>query len=110
MSRLDDIARKRERLVARAAEQRRAIGESLDGLQGVLSVADRAFTLGKWARGHPAVLAIATTGLVALRPKLGLRWVVRALSLWRTGRFALDLLKTLAAMRAARAGQTGGQS
>jgi hypothetical protein len=110
VSRLADIARKREQLIARSAEQRRAIAESLEGCRGVLSIADRGLAWGKWARGHPVLIAIATAGFVAVRPRLGLRWVVRALSLWRTGRFALDLVKTFAAMRAARADQTGGQS
>ena len=103
MSRLDELALRRERLVARAAEQRTAISESLAGCRSMLSVADRGLTWGRWLREHPAVIAIATAVLVAARPRLGLRWVVRTLSLWRTGRFVLDLVKTFAAMRAARA-------
>jgi YqjK-like protein len=103
MSRLDELARRRERLIGRASEQRAAITESLAGCRRVLSVADRGLAWGQWAREHPVVIAMATAALVALRPRLGLRWVVRALSLWRTGRFALDLVRTFAAMRNARA-------
>jgi len=102
VNRLDELAVRRERLVARAAEQRAAVAASLAGCRSVLSIADRAFVWGQWARRHPALLAISTAVLVAARPRLGLRWVVRALSVWRTGRFALDLVRTFAAMRAAR--------
>jgi YqjK-like protein len=110
MSRLDELAQRRERLVARASEQRSAIAESLAGCRTMLSVADRGLTFGRWMREHPAAIAIATAVLVAVRPRLGLRWVVRTLSLWRTGRFVLDLAKTFAAMRAARAHSTAPQS
>jgi YqjK-like protein len=110
MSRLDELARRRERLVGRAAEQRAAIAESLSGCRRMLSVADRGLAWGQWARGHPVLIAIGTAALVAVRPRLGLRWVVRALSLWRTGRFALDLVRTFAAVRSARAPQSSDQS
>jgi YqjK-like protein len=114
VSRLAELALRRERLVTRAAEQRAAIAESLAGCRRIVSVADHGLAWGQWARQHPVVIAIATAALVAARPRLGLRWVVRGLSLWRTGRFALDLLKTFAAMRAARAAppatQPSGQS
>jgi YqjK-like protein len=111
MSRLDELARRRERLVARASEQRAAIGQSLAGCRRILVFADRGIAWGLWAREHPVAIATAAAALVAARPRLGLRWIVRALSVWRTGRFALDLLKTFAAMRAARArSQTSDQS
>jgi YqjK-like protein len=102
MNRLAEIVQKRERLAARAEEQRRTIAESLAGCQRVLSVADRGVAWARWARGHPVLIAVATAALVAARPRLGLRWAVRGLTLWRTGRFALDLVRTLAAMRAGR--------
>lgn len=100
MSRLAEIVQKRERLAARADEQRRTIAESLAGWRRVVSVADRGVAWARWAREHPVVIAVATAALVAARPRLGLRWAVRGLTLWRTGRFVLDLVRTLAAMRA----------
>jgi hypothetical protein len=102
MSRLDEIVQKRERLAARAEEQRRAIAEVLARYSAPLSLADRGFAWANWARQHPVLIAVATAALVAARPRLGLRWAVRGLTLWRTGRFALDLVRTFAAMRAAR--------
>jgi YqjK-like protein len=109
MSRLEELAAKRERLAARAAEQRAAIAASLAGCRRILAVADRGIAWGQWAREHPVAIAVAAAALVAMRPRLGLRWVVRALSLWRTGRFALDLVKTFVSMRAAHAAAESGQ-
>jgi YqjK-like protein len=110
VSRLDDIVQKRERLAARAEDQRRALAEALAGCRGVLSVADRGLAWGKWAREHPVVLAIATAALVAAKPRLGLRWAARGLAMWRTGRFVLDLVRALAARRTGRTDQARTQS
>jgi len=109
MSRLTDIVRKREYLAARAEEQRRAIGDAFAASRGPLSLADRGFAWANWARQHPVVIAVATAALVAARPRLGLRWAVRGLTLWRTGRFVLDIVRTLAAMRAERNAAEAGQ-
>jgi YqjK-like protein len=110
MSRLADIVQKRERLVARADEHRRALAETLAGCRRVLSIADRGFAWAQWARGHPLLIAVAAAALVAARPRLALRWAARGLALWRTGRFALALIRTVAAGRAARADQPKPQS
>jgi YqjK-like protein len=110
MSRLDEIVQRRERLSARAGEQRAAIAEALVPLRSLVSIADRGLAWGQWAREHPVLIAVATSALVAARPRLGLRWAMRALAMWRSGRFALDLVKTFAAMRAAGKAQGRGQS
>src|SRR5262249_36098126 len=115
MSRLAEIVQKRERLAARSDEQRREIVETLAGCSTVLSVADRGLALGRWARDHPIASAVAIAALVGARRRLGWRGAVRALALWRTGRYVLDLVGTYAEMRGARAEgrpgrQPGGQS
>ena len=110
MSRLSDIVQKRERLTARAEEQRRAIGDALAAYQRPLSLADRGVAWTRWARGHPVVIAVGLAALVAARPQLALRWAARGLALWRTGRFVLELIRTVAARRADQpAARSGGQ-
>ena len=101
MSRLADIVHRRERLSARAEEQRRALAGALAGCRAIVSVADRGLAWGQWVRRHPAALAIAVAGLLAARPRLALRWAARGLAMWRTGRFVLGLVRSVAAARRA---------
>lgn len=78
------LAERRERLVARAAEEREALATGLaradqatGWLHAGLSIVDR-------ARRHPLLVAGAAAALVALRPRITMKWLLRAWTLWRT--------------------------
>jgi hypothetical protein len=84
--RLIEIARRKERLSARAQAQRASIAGQVGALQGPIRFADRAVEIARFLRAHPAAVAVAAAALVALRGR-GLTGLAgRALTAWRLWR------------------------
>ncbi len=71
----DDIAAKRARLVALAAEQRAALGRQVQPLKMSLRVADQGVAVARTLGRHPLLVAGAAVLLVAWRPRRALRWL-----------------------------------
>lgn len=95
--RLIELARRKERLIARAAAQRAAIAGTFREWRTPIVVADRALAVARFFRSHPVLLAAAVAAAVALRGRtlVGLAgrgfaaWRVwRTLSTWSAGLFA----------------------
>jgi hypothetical protein len=87
MSRIQDelieIARRKERLIARTAAQRAAIGESFLQLQGPIGVVDRGLEIARFLRGHPLLVAAVVAAVVAFRRRGVVSLVGSLLTAWR---------------------------
>ena len=83
---LAEIARRKERLIARAASHRSAIAECVRGLRGPVSVVDRGFGVVRFLRAHPVLAGAAAAMLVAFRGRGLLSLAGRAYSAWRVWR------------------------
>lgn len=81
--RLAQIRARRERLVAKAAVEREAMGMTLAPLSGPLAVADRGVSAVTYLRDHPAIVFVASAAFVVLSPRRAFRWARRAYALWR---------------------------
>lgn len=83
---LVEIARRKERLIARAESQRAAIAANFRQLQGPIGVVDRGLEIVRFLRRHPLLVAAVIAAVVAFRRR-GLDSVAsRALSVWRIWR------------------------
>ena len=81
------IARRRERLVARAGAQRAAIAGTFLELQEPAAIADHALGAVRFLRAHPLLTAAgAAVAAVALRRPGVLLLAGRALAVWRLWR------------------------
>jgi hypothetical protein len=83
---LTEIARRKERLIARAGSERAVIGASILQLQGPIGIADRGLKIARFLRAHPllvvtAIAAVAAIGRRSLIPLAG-----SAISVWRIWR------------------------
>jgi hypothetical protein len=81
--RLRELARRRDALVGRAAEQRGALVA-----QGAIvarrgRVVDRALSIAALLKAHPAAFAAGIVGSVLLLRRRGARWVGHGWMLWR---------------------------
>jgi len=85
-TRAQDLAAKRERLVARAAAQRVALAHQLEPWRDRLAVVDRGIALGRSAGRHPLLFALVAAALVAWRPRRALNWLQFGLMAWRVVR------------------------
>jgi len=85
-TRAQDLAAKRERLVARAAAQRVALAHQFEPWRDRLAVVDRGITLVRSAGRHPLLFALAAAALVAWRPRRALNWLQFGLMAWRVVR------------------------
>jgi hypothetical protein len=81
--RLIELARRKERLVARAAVQRAEIAAAFHRWQGPIGIADRALAAGRFLRAHPVLLvvALAVAAVLGRRRLLGL--ASRGFAVWR---------------------------
>jgi len=84
--RLIEIARRKERLIARGESQRAAIGASFRQLQGPIGVIDRGLAVVRYLRAHPALVGVAVAAVVVLRGRGLLSMASRGLAVWRTWR------------------------
>jgi hypothetical protein len=81
------IARRRERLVARAGAHRAAIAGTFFELQEPAAIADRALGVARFLRAHPLLTAAGVAvAAVALRRPGVLTLAGRALAVWRLWR------------------------
>jgi hypothetical protein len=83
---LAEIARRKERLIARGESQRAAIGTNLRQLQGPIGVVDRGLAVVRFLRAHPALVGVAVAAVVVLRGRGLLSMASRGLAVWRTWR------------------------
>jgi len=84
--RLVEIARRKERLIARAESQRLAIAGNFRPLQGPIAIIDRGVMLTRYLRGHPLLVAALVAAVVIVRRRGLLSLAGRALSVWRIWR------------------------
>lgn len=90
--RLDQIAARRERLLAKATAQREEVAQLLTPWQAPLAVADKGLTLAAYLREHPSIVVVAVAALVVLSPKRAYRWARRSFAVWRGYRWAVNAL------------------
>ena len=84
---LIEIARRRERLVARAGAQRAAIAGTFHELEEPAAIADRALGVARFMRAHPLLTAaVFAVAAVALRRPRVLSLAGRAVAVWRLWR------------------------
>jgi hypothetical protein len=91
---LTEIRAQRARLVEIAANERESFGRQTHSLVASIGLLDRGFAAMRSLASRPELLAAAAAiALIVLRPRRILRWVGRALFLWRAWRAASGLLK-----------------
>jgi hypothetical protein len=90
--RLDQIAARRERLLAKAAAQREEVALLLTPWRAPLAVADKGLTVAAYLREHPSIVVVAVAALVVLSPKRAYRWARRSFAVWRGYRWAVNAL------------------
>jgi YqjK-like protein len=83
---LAEITVRKQLLIARCALDRAAIASDIRGLERPIAVADRIFSVTRFFRAHPVLLAVAVAAAVALRRRGALGLAARALAAWRTWR------------------------
>ena len=83
--RLLEIARRKERLLARAETQRAAIGACFRQMERPISLVDRGLEVLRYFRERPLLVAAVIAVVVAFR-RGPLSLAGRALSAWRLGR------------------------
>lgn len=86
MNRLGQLAKRREALVARAAEQRAQLARLAAAWRGPLSAVDWGLKAIRLLKAHPALIAASAVALALWRPRTMGRWVLRGITLWRVGR------------------------
>jgi len=84
--RLIDIARRKERLIARAEAQRAAIRADFRQLQGPIAVVDRGLEIARFLLAHPLLIAAIVGAVTVFRRRGLLSLAGRALSAWRLWR------------------------
>lgn len=83
---LIELARRKERLIARSEQQRTVISVACLQLQKPLSMVDRGIAIVGYLKAHPLVLALVIAGVAAVGRRNLLRWVGRGLVVWRAWR------------------------
>lgn len=81
--RLIEIARRKERLIARADAQRVLIAASLDSLRGPIAIADKGLEAAHFLRAHPLLVTVAVAAVVVLRGRGILSLAGRGYAAWR---------------------------
>jgi len=82
------LAARRQALIHQSGQLREAIAQGLRATTPWFAAADGVWSALRWAARHKLVLGAALGAGVLLRPRLGLRWVRRALLIWGTCRKA----------------------
>ena len=83
---LIELARRKERLIARTAAQRTAIADAYRRWQKPASMVDRGVAVARFVKAHPLLLAIGVAAAAALGRRNLLQWAGRAWVAWRTWR------------------------
>jgi YqjK-like protein len=81
--RLEELARRKELLTARAAAQRAAISRTLHEWRRPLGVADRVSRVVSFLRAHPLLSAAAVAALVAFPRGTLVSLTGRGIAVWR---------------------------
>lgn len=97
MNMIESIAQRREALVARAARQRDDIASALATLRTPLAVADKGVAAVAYVKSHPGIAAAAVVAAVIISPRRTLRWVQRAVIVWRGLRWVRNSARAAAA-------------
>ena len=85
-SKLTQLAKRRQQLVAQAAAQRTTLAYTLEPWRARLSLVDRGVAVLSYVRRHPILMVGASLLLAALRPGRVGRWLQHGLMLWQIGR------------------------
>ncbi len=83
---------RRERILARIAQQRAGIELAFVGLAGPIALADRIVGAARALRAHPAVVAVLIAAIVVLRGRTLVSVMARGFGIWRLLRQAHALL------------------
>lgn len=86
MDDLIEIARRKERLIARCAAQREGIAGAVRELRQPIAIADRVYSTALFLRAHPVLVVAAAAAVVALRRRNLLALAGRGLAVWRVWR------------------------
>ena len=81
--RLRNLHRERLVLLTKASTERAALAAALVPIERAESVLDRVKEAFGWAMQRPLAVAAAVLGLVAIKPRVGVSWILRGLSAWR---------------------------
>jgi hypothetical protein len=83
---LIELARRKERLIARTAAQRMVIADAYQRWQKPASVLDRGVAAVRFLKAHPLLLAIGVAAAAAMGRRNLLYWIGRGWVAWRAGR------------------------
>jgi hypothetical protein len=90
--RRQELALRREQLLARSDQLRQALTVQSAAWLPVLAMGDRARAAGRWLQQHPGIVFSAVVVVVVVRPRLVWRWSLRA---WSAVRFVRTLRSNL---------------
>lgn len=80
---LTELARRKERLIARAEQQRIVISASCLQLRKPLGMVDRGIAVVHYLKAHPLLLAAGILAMAAIGRRNLLGWAGRGLFVWR---------------------------
>jgi len=80
---LVEIARRKERLIARIEGQRNALSAAWRTWEKPAALVDRGIAFVGFLRSHPLLMAAGVAMIVVLRPRKLRGWLGRGLMLWR---------------------------
>jgi YqjK-like protein len=87
MQDLDDIVRRKQRLIERCAVQRAAIAGAFRELERPIAVADRGLKIVRFFRSHPVLIGAAIAAIMVARGRTSLIGLLaRGVSVWRLWR------------------------
>jgi len=85
-SKLTQLAKRRQQLVAQAAAQRTTLAYTLEPWRARLSLVDRGVAVLSYVRRHPVLMVGASLLVAALRRRRIGRWLQHGLMVWQLGR------------------------
>jgi hypothetical protein len=80
---LNQVAQRRERLIAQAAAQRRALGQAIEPWRTPLALTDQGLNALRYVRHHPQWLIGGIVLLAVLRPRGLGKWLGRGWVSWQ---------------------------
>ncbi len=83
---LAQLAQRRERLIAQAAQQRAALAESAQAWRGPFALADRGLAALRYLKQHPLWVVGGVAVAVALRPRGAMKWLGRGWAAYKVVR------------------------
>jgi glutathione S-transferase len=95
MDDLIEIARRKERLIARCEAQRGAIAAAFHDLRHPISIVERALAVTRFLRAHPVVVAVVVAGLIVFRRRSVLGVLTRGIAVWRAWRAVAPWLERI---------------